>query len=340
MKVWKTILLCSLVALAGCAVTMDSAMRAYHNGDYRSAYSQLLELADKGSTQAQFQLGHMYAYGQGVAQNYATALEWLQKATDKGSADAQTELGDLYTEGLGVEQSDSMALSWYLKAAKQGDPRAQTKIGNMYETGRGVPQDFKLAMSWYRKASDNGDDLAAINIGRMYLSGLGVEKNPDTVATWFELPASRGNLVSELILADVYMHGYNDTPQDQATANAMLAVATRYQFQTKAQMVEGMHTVIDAHKVYPPNAIKQHASGTVVIGFHLAKNKPFDIQVIKSNGNTALDEAAVNAVQYSIFPSPPPGVVGSSRFMIPIVFQLNNKPDSKAESINKLDHGK
>jgi TPR repeat protein len=41
-------------------------------------------------------LGALYAYGLGVAQDYGKASEWLQKAADAGDMDAMNALGVLY----------------------------------------------------------------------------------------------------------------------------------------------------------------------------------------------------------------------------------------------------
>ena len=84
------------------------------------------ELADKrvsaeqGDAQAQFELGQLYARGQGVIQNHRKALDWYLKAADQGLAEAQYNLGIVYGSGNGVEQDYQAALAWYQKAAEQG----------------------------------------------------------------------------------------------------------------------------------------------------------------------------------------------------------------------------
>ena len=51
--------------------------------------SDLKAQAEKGDAQAQYNLGVIYYFGQGVAQNYAEALKWIRKAADQGQVDAQ-----------------------------------------------------------------------------------------------------------------------------------------------------------------------------------------------------------------------------------------------------------
>jgi TPR repeat protein len=81
----------------------------------------LKPLATQGRAMAQFNLGVMYAEGQGVPQDYAEALKWYRMAAAQGLADAQFNLGAMYAEGQGVPQDDAEALKWYRLAAAQGD---------------------------------------------------------------------------------------------------------------------------------------------------------------------------------------------------------------------------
>ena len=55
---------------------------------------------------------------------------------------AQYNLGWLYAKGQGVPADVHQAMHWFSQAAEQGDPGAQHNLGMMYEGGKGVPQDF------------------------------------------------------------------------------------------------------------------------------------------------------------------------------------------------------
>ncbi len=66
------------------------------------AVAELLALAEQGSAKAQFNLGLMYADGEGVSQNDAEAVNWYRKAAEQGLADAQYNLGVMYDNGRGV----------------------------------------------------------------------------------------------------------------------------------------------------------------------------------------------------------------------------------------------
>ena len=115
----------------------------------------------------QYNLGLMYANGEGVKQDYFKAVEWFQKAADQGLAKAQYNLGDMYFYGQGVKQDYIKAVEWWQKAAEQGDAKAQFNLGNMYYNGQGVKQDYIKAVEWYQKAAEQGHAEAQFNLDRL-----------------------------------------------------------------------------------------------------------------------------------------------------------------------------
>ena len=62
-------------------------------------------------------LGHMYAMGRGVDQDYQEAVYWLRQAADKQEPDAQASLAYLYVQGWGVAKDDRQAVKLYRQAA-------------------------------------------------------------------------------------------------------------------------------------------------------------------------------------------------------------------------------
>ena len=49
---------------------------SYERGDYKNALQGFKRLANKGHAGSQFNLGQMYKRGQGVPQDYKTAVKW------------------------------------------------------------------------------------------------------------------------------------------------------------------------------------------------------------------------------------------------------------------------
>ena len=70
------------------------------------------------------------------AQDYY--LDAVRQAADQGDANAQFNLGFMYANGEGVPKDDAEAARWYRMAANQGDAAAQYSLGVSYANGEGV----------------------------------------------------------------------------------------------------------------------------------------------------------------------------------------------------------
>src|SRR5690554_5839693 len=90
--------------------------------------------------------------------NYPVALESFTVLAKKGDANAQFNLGVMYANGEGVPKDASQAVTWYRKAAEQGHADAQFNLGFMYANGEGVPKDAQQAATWYCKDNDKGEE--------------------------------------------------------------------------------------------------------------------------------------------------------------------------------------
>ena len=133
----------------------EAGVSAFEAGDYERAYQQWLPLAEAGDSNAQHQLGLLYASGQGVTQNSDEALRWLSQAAE-GDSDVQYELGNLYYNGSGLEQNFEQAANWFEQAAQNGDARAQYQLGLMYINSQGVPFDTDKASEYLAQAEAQG----------------------------------------------------------------------------------------------------------------------------------------------------------------------------------------
>ena len=164
--------------------------------------------AEQGHAGAQCNLGRMYALGLGEKQDYAEAVCWYRKAAKQGHAVAQFNLGVMYENGRGVKIDLAEAAYWYRKAAQQDHPDAQCNLGWMYDHGRGEKQDQAQAVIWYRKAAEQGHAVAQYNIGKMYAKGKGVEVNDVEACNWYFKAAKNGSKDAQLELASHYQQGH------------------------------------------------------------------------------------------------------------------------------------
>ncbi|KAJ3128977.1 hypothetical protein HK100_008882 [Physocladia obscura] len=177
------------------------------NQDYNSAISFFLQAGNKGYADAQAILGDMYHEGKGVIQDDKLAVEWYFKATEQGNAEAQNNLGDKYFCGKGVLQDDKLAVEWFSKAAEQGNAAGQRRLAFMYFHGRGVLQDDKLAVQWCRKAAEQGDAAGQANLGGMYEDGRGVLQDFKLAVQWYHKAALQGNASGQVNLGFMYENG-------------------------------------------------------------------------------------------------------------------------------------
>lgn len=98
------LLLASNVLLSGCSTSHSTETPTYRHATlaegkanfkakhYSLAYRQLLPLAVKGNPDAQYAIGYMYSYGEGIDCNDELAENWLRKAAKQGQSQAIEEL--------------------------------------------------------------------------------------------------------------------------------------------------------------------------------------------------------------------------------------------------------
>ena len=130
---------------------------SYKKERYEEAVTWFTKAAEQHDADAERWLGHCYRFGNGVEQNFDTALEWYEKAAAKGHAGAQYGIGIVNYKKERYEE----AVTWFTKAAAQGDTDAEVHLGDCYRKGRGVTRDIPKAIEWYTKAAEKVDTEAA-----------------------------------------------------------------------------------------------------------------------------------------------------------------------------------
>ncbi len=99
---------------AGVADTFTSGSNAYSTGLYGSAARHWLDLAEKGHGAAQYNIGRMHYYGQGVVRDRIEAYKWFLIARANGverSDEAARLLADRMTSRE-VAEAARRALDW------------------------------------------------------------------------------------------------------------------------------------------------------------------------------------------------------------------------------------
>jgi len=149
-----------LVLATPASAGLPEARVAYAQRDYASALREFHSLAERGDRVAQYSIGLMHYYGQGVDQSFTEALKWFREAAERGNAKALFSVGRMYNAGLGVRRDYIEALNWFKKAAELGHGDSQTQLGVMYFVGMSVSRDYVESLKWLTIASSLGVDLA------------------------------------------------------------------------------------------------------------------------------------------------------------------------------------
>jgi hypothetical protein len=209
------------------------------------ALVELRSLAARDDTDAQRNLGGLYATGRGVRQkNYALAAAWLiiahrdshsrhhnssatltklqTKMTTAQIAEAWNQVGLLYASGQAGENGQTRAGHWFRKAAKAGNAAAQYSLGQRYQQGRDRVRSNALAVRYFLAAASQGEPHALdallsmaksgvaeaeTALGWLYANGEGVTRDYTKAYTWWYEAAGQSDPVAQVNLGSLYESG-------------------------------------------------------------------------------------------------------------------------------------
>ena len=156
-------------------------------GDIGAALKLLEDAARDGDVRAAWQLGRMYADGDGVKQNSQLAFEYFRGIADShadepaGTAQARfvanafVRLACYYLTGIpnsNIKPDAVRARDMLNYAASYfGDRDAQYRLGRMYLDGQGVDKDTKQGIRWLSLAADKGQYQAQAVFGALLFKG-------------------------------------------------------------------------------------------------------------------------------------------------------------------------
>ncbi len=77
-----------MAACISSAFNLHEGIQSFKMQDYRRAFIRLKPEAAKGQPDAQYAIGYMYYYGQGVVEDRKKAWYWINMAAQAGQPDA------------------------------------------------------------------------------------------------------------------------------------------------------------------------------------------------------------------------------------------------------------
>lgn len=181
---------------------------AYKNGQGipecdQTAMDYFLLAAKKNHTKAIWNIGEMYAEGCGVTQSKKTAFIYFQRAAELGDMEAQASFGILYDEREKYEK----ALHFYTLAAEQENPIAEYRLGVLFQHGRGCEKNNKKAFSFYLRSAEKSEREAQYNVAVFYYHGIGTKQSLKRAAKFFKLAAEDGDELAQYNLSKMYESG-------------------------------------------------------------------------------------------------------------------------------------
>jgi len=151
----RFLLLLSVLFLAvpSFANDFEEGLDAIHEMDYDKALKKLMPLALQGHPAAQYNLGVMHEWGNGVPQDHVKALKWYRLSAEQSHKDAQNNLGAMLSKGEGVEQDFVEALKWFVVAAGNGSEGGRKNIDIVEKrmSSEQITQAKKLAREWLKQ---------------------------------------------------------------------------------------------------------------------------------------------------------------------------------------------
>ncbi|HUH26397.1 MAG TPA: tetratricopeptide repeat protein [Flavobacterium sp.] len=182
---------------------------------YLEAIEAFRLAAEKGNAQALYEIGELYHNGgNGIVQNYQTAMEYYLKAAELDNGDAFNAIGKMYFEGVGVDDNYQTAKTYYLKAAAKGSLHLNSmRIIGIICKSEG---DYVEAEQWYKRAFDAGDKAASSLLGNLFSH----HKNyyPLKALEYYEQAAELGFPFSCKETADYYYFGKGGVTKDYVKA--------------------------------------------------------------------------------------------------------------------------
>jgi hypothetical protein len=152
----------------GGAGKLESGVRRYDRGETEMAFEALQASAACGNSDAQVNLGYMYARGDVSAPDQVEAMRLYQLSAAQGNGEGMNAIGYKYAFGSGVPVDLKLAVHWFCKAIEQGNLRGMNNLANLYDNGKGVPKDQGIAQALWQQAADHGHVNSLYNLALTY----------------------------------------------------------------------------------------------------------------------------------------------------------------------------
>lgn len=169
----------------------------------KKALGALQYAAEQGHPAAQWQLGNMFARGDGVPRDDLKAFDYFSRIADEHAdespnspqaritANAFVALGCYYLDGIPntrVRRDPEEARNRFFYAASYfADPDAQYHLARTMLDGLGGPRTPQQAVKWLSLAASKGQYQAQATLGRLLFEGAVVRRQAARGLMWLSL---------------------------------------------------------------------------------------------------------------------------------------------------------
>ena len=191
----------------------------YPDAPYASFTDVAIEWAKYMQWDANSLIGELYYYGISTTKDKLVAAEYfLRSHHESGDEIAQHKLGEMYLAGDGVPQDYESALTFLQLASKADVSAAYVTLSKMYGNGIGVASDKNTAFNFMKKAAEYLDDSEATFLyAQMLYEGYALPKDIALAIDWFDRSIQLGNVEASCFLGGLLeKHGKNDEDRRRA----------------------------------------------------------------------------------------------------------------------------
>ena len=180
----------------------NSALSAYKNNDFKSAFKLYMKDAKAGNTTAQNALSYLYLNGIGTQKNLKEGIFWLEKSAHSMNAQAQYDLAMMYLSGHNVKQDSKLAFTWLDSASDLGHLDSKYNEALMYYEGDIIDRNITKSLQLLESAAEGGHKKSIANIGRIYMQELQFTK----AKKWLEINVENGDTEAQNLLDTISQH--------------------------------------------------------------------------------------------------------------------------------------
>lgn len=178
---------------------------------------------DKLAAKAAGHIGLMFLRGEGVGQNFATALAWFRRGLASGDALCQHQIGLMYLHGYGVPQDAFKASSYFKVAADQDLPASETRLGALFlDQG-----DVATATRYFDLAARWGWMEAYYYLAEMAHFGVGRQPHCGVAAAYYKMVAEKAEVIHSAFAES--NAAYEAGEKEAALIPAMMAAEQGYE---------------------------------------------------------------------------------------------------------------